>query len=60
MTEAFGLEDEHKEVGDGWQEIRKGPWLSPSLNCLLTPKDRNIYVPNFFRNSVTHAGVFGL
>ncbi len=30
-SEAFGLEEEHKEVGDGWQEFRKGPWLIPSL-----------------------------
>jgi hypothetical protein len=25
------LEEEHKEVGDGWQEFRKGLWLIPSL-----------------------------
>ena len=27
VSEAFGLEEEHKEVGDGWQEFRKGLWL---------------------------------
>lgn len=28
MGEALGLEEEHKEVGDGWQEFKKG--VSPS------------------------------
>lgn len=29
-------------------------------DCLLTRKGRNIYVSDFFRDSVTHAGIFGL
>ena len=61
VGEAFGLEEEHKEVGDGWQEFRKGPWLISGLGLpFLTRKDRNVYVPNLFRDSVTHADVFGL
>jgi hypothetical protein len=28
MGEALGLEEDHKEVGDGWQEFKKG--ASPS------------------------------
>jgi hypothetical protein len=31
VGEALGLEEEHKEVGDGWQEFRKGPWLISGL-----------------------------
>ncbi|KAH9062207.1 hypothetical protein EDB87DRAFT_1559472 [Lactarius vividus] len=29
VGEAFGLEEEHKEVGDGWQEFRKGTYTFP-------------------------------
>jgi len=29
VTEAFGLEEEHKEAGDGWQEFRKGTYTFP-------------------------------
>ncbi len=31
MGEALGLEDEHKEVGDGWHEFRKGLSLFGSV-----------------------------
>ena len=61
VGEAFGLEEEHKEVGDGWQEFRKGLWLISGLGLpFLTLKDRNVHVPNLFRDSVTYADVFGL
>lgn len=29
VGEALGLEEEHKEVGDGWQEFRKGTYTFP-------------------------------
>lgn len=29
VSEAFGLEEEHKGVGDGWQEFRKGTYTFP-------------------------------
>jgi hypothetical protein len=62
MGEALGLEEEHKEVGDGWQEFRKG--LSPSEGrhrfTVLTPKCRDVYISDLFRDSVTHASIIGL
>jgi hypothetical protein len=32
-----------------------GPWA-----VFLIRKDRDLYVPNFFRDSITHANVFGV
>lgn len=29
VSEALGLEEEHKEAGDGWQEFRKGTYTFP-------------------------------
>ena len=59
--EAVRVDEEHKEVGDGWQEFRKGPFFSEGHRCrLLTPKDRDIYIPDFFRDSITHASIIGL
>ena len=45
MGEALGLEEEHKEVGDGWQEFKKGvsPWsllfagLNPRVGTYTFP-----------------------
>jgi hypothetical protein len=59
--EALGREEEHKEVGDGWQEFRKGgSLLRVALVARLTPKGRVIHFPDFFRDSITHATVSGL
>ena len=61
VGEVFRIEEDHKEAGDGWQEFRKGSWLTPQVrNCLLTRKKRHIHVPNLFRDSVTLAGDFEL
>ena len=35
MGEVLGLEEEHKEAGDGWQEFRKGPSFSEARPCCL-------------------------
>ncbi|KAI0306930.1 hypothetical protein B0F90DRAFT_1683622 [Multifurca ochricompacta] len=40
---ALGLEDEHKEVGDGWQEFRKGPSLSRILMTVSLSRQIGTY-----------------
>jgi hypothetical protein len=57
--EALALEEEHKEFGDGWQEFRKGQLFrrNSSTLPLLTSKDRDIYISDFFRDPVILAAV---
>ena len=56
---AFGLEEGHKEMGDGQQEVRKGSWLISGLGLSFDFQGQVHIRSYFFRDPATHAVVFG-